>query len=147
VIVDYAHTPDALENVLTTIKNIRTGNEQVYTLIGCGGDRDKTKRPTMAAIACAYSDQVILTSDNPRTEDPNTIIEDMMKGVDGVHYKKTNSNANRKEAIKQAIIQAQPKDIILIAGKGHETYQEINGVRHDFDDLEIAKEILQKLSK
>jgi len=147
VIVDYAHTPDALENVLTTIKNIRTGNEQVFTLVGCGGDRDKTKRPTMASIACHYSDQVILTSDNPRTEDPNTIIEDMMKGVDGVHYKKTNSNTNRKEAIKQAISQAQPKDIILIAGKGHETYQEINGVRHDFDDLEIAKEILQKLSK
>ncbi len=147
VIVDYAHTPDALENVLSTISNIRTGNERVFTLVGCGGDRDKTKRPTMAAIACEYSDTVILTSDNPRTEDPEVIIEDMMAGVSGVHYKKTTSNSNRREAIKQAISNAESNDIILIAGKGHETYQEINGVKHDFDDLEIAKEILLKLSK
>lgn len=146
-IVDYAHTPDALENVLKTIKNIRTGNETVYTLVGCGGDRDKTKRPTMAKIACDLSDKVILTSDNPRTEDPDKIIEDMMVGVDGVHFKKTLSIANRREAIKTACSQAESNDIILIAGKGHETYQEIHGVRHDFDDLEITKEILQKLNK
>jgi UDP-N-acetylmuramoyl-L-alanyl-D-glutamate--2,6-diaminopimelate ligase len=146
-IVDYAHTPDALENVLKTIKNIRTGNETVYTVIGCGGDRDKTKRPVMAKIACDLSDKVILTSDNPRTEDPEVIIEDMMKGVDGVNFKKTISITNRKEAIKNACAQAEKGDILLIAGKGHETYQEINGIRHDFDDLEITKELLIKLQK
>lgn len=146
-IVDYAHTPDALENVLKTIKNIRTGNETVITVVGCGGDRDKTKRPTMAAIACEFSDKVILTSDNPRTEDPDQIIEEMMKGVDGVHFKKTLSITNRKEAIKTACTLAEKDDIILIAGKGHETYQEVNGVRHDFDDLEITKELLIKLQK
>lgn len=147
VIVDYAHTPDALENVLKTIKNIRTGNETVFTVVGCGGDRDKTKRPTMAGIACELSDKVIFTSDNPRTEDPEQIIEDMMKGVDGVHFKKTLSITNRKEAIKTACSLAEKEDIILIAGKGHETYQEINGVRHDFDDLEITKDVLIKLQK
>lgn len=146
-IVDYAHTPDALENVLKTIKNIRTGNETVFTLVGCGGDRDATKRPTMAQIACELSDKVVLTSDNPRTEDPAKIIEEMMTGVDGVNYKKTLCITSRKEAIKSACSMAEEGDIILIAGKGHETYQEINGVRHDFDDLEILKEILKKFQK
>ncbi len=146
-IVDYAHTPDALDNVLSTIKNIRTGNETVYTLVGCGGDRDRTKRPTMAKIACEGSDKVVLTSDNPRTEDPDAIIEEMMTGVGGEHYKKTMSISNRKEAIKTACQMAEPGDIILIAGKGHETYQEVNGVKHDFDDLEILKETLIKLDK
>lgn len=146
-IVDYAHTPDALENVLKTIKNIRTGNETVFSLVGCGGDRDTTKRPTMATIACALSDKVVLTSDNPRTEDPDQIIEEMMNGVGGEHFKKTISITNRKEAIKYACAAAEPEDIILIAGKGHETYQEVNGVKHDFDDLEVLKELLQKLDK
>lgn len=146
-IVDYAHTPDALENVLSTIGNIRTGNETVFTLVGCGGDRDRTKRPVMAKIACEGSDKVILTSDNPRTEDPEAIIEEMMTGVGGEHYKKTMSISSRKDAIKTACQMAEPDDIILIAGKGHETYQEINGVKHDFDDLEILKEILTKLDK
>lgn len=146
-IVDYAHTPDALENVLDTIGNIRTGNETVFTIVGCGGDRDRTKRPVMAKIACEGSDKVVLTSDNPRTEDPEAIIEEMMTGVGGEHFKKTMSISNRKEAIKAACQMAEPNDIILIAGKGHETYQEINGVKHDFDDLEILTEILIKLDK
>jgi len=146
-IVDYAHTPDALENVLSTIGNIRTGNETVFTLVGCGGDRDRTKRPVMAKIACEGSDKVVLTSDNPRTEDPDAIIEEMMTGVGGEHYKKTMSISSRKDAIKTACQMAESDDIILIAGKGHETYQEINGVKHDFDDLEILKEILTKLDK
>lgn len=146
-IVDYAHTPDALENVLKTISNIRTKNETVFTVVGCGGDRDRTKRPTMAKIACELSDKVMLTSDNPRTEDPEAIIDEMMKGVEPQHFKKTLSITKRKEAIKTAASMAEKDDIILIAGKGHETYQEINGVRHDFDDLEILKEILQKLDK
>jgi len=146
-IVDYAHTPDALENVLNTINNIRTGNETVFTLVGCGGDRDRTKRPVMASIACELSDKVILTSDNPRTENPDAIIEEMITGVGGEHFKKTLSISNRKEAIKTACTMAEKDDIILIAGKGHETYQEINGVKHDFDDLEILKELLIKMNK
>lgn len=146
-IVDYAHTPDALENVLKTISNIRTKNETVFTVVGCGGDRDKSKRPTMAKIACEWSDKVMLTSDNPRTENPETIIADMMKGVEPHHFKKSLCITNRGEAIKTAASMAEKDDIILIAGKGHESYQEINGVRHDFDDLEILKEILQKLDK
>lgn len=146
-IVDYAHTPDALENVLKTIENIRTKNETVFTVVGCGGDRDRTKRPTMAAIACEYSDKVILTSDNPRTEDPNAIIEEMMTGVDGTNFKKTLSITDRAQAIKTAIAMAEKDDIILVAGKGHEKYQEINGVRHDFDDLAIIKELFEKLEK
>lgn len=146
-IVDYAHTPDALENVLSTIKNIRTGNETLYTIVGCGGDRDKTKRPEMAKISCELSDKVILTSDNPRTENPEAILDDMMKGVGGEHFRKTLRITDRSEAIKAACLQAEPGDIILIAGKGHETYQEINGVKHDFDDLEILKELLIKLEK
>ncbi|MDX1445497.1 UDP-N-acetylmuramoyl-L-alanyl-D-glutamate--2,6-diaminopimelate ligase, partial [Lishizhenia sp.] len=146
-IVDYAHTPDALANVLGTINNIRTKNETVFTIVGCGGDRDKTKRPLMAGIACEKSDKVVITSDNPRTENPETIIEEMMAGVEGQHFKKTLSITNRKEAIKTAISMAQPNDIILIAGKGHETYQEINGVKHDFDDMAITKELFKKLDK
>lgn len=146
-IVDYAHTPDALENVLKTIKNIRTGNEVVTTIVGCGGDRDKTKRPKMAEIACELSDKVVITSDNPRTENPDTIIEDMMKGVGGQHFKKTLSITNRKEAIKSACIQAESGDIILIAGKGHEKYQDINGVKHHFDDMETVLELLKILEK
>lgn len=146
-IVDYAHTPDALENVLKTIDNIRTRNETVYTVVGCGGDRDVTKRPEMAKIACALSDKVILTSDNPRSESPDAIIEEMMAGVDGVSFKKTLSITDRAQAIKTAISMAQEKDIILIAGKGHEKYQEINGVRHDFDDMAITIELFNKLNK
>lgn len=146
-IIDYAHTPDALENVLKTIANIRTGNETVFTVVGCGGDRDKTKRPKMAEIACEMGDRVILTSDNPRTEDPAAIIEDMMAGVGGHNFKKTISITDRKEAIKTAISLSEPGDIILVAGKGHETYQEINGVKHDFDDKAIVNELFIKLEK
>ena len=146
-IVDYAHTPDALENVLKTIENIRTRNEQLITVVGCGGDRDKTKRPIMAKIASELSDKVIFTSDNPRTENPETIIEEMEKGVEPQNFKKTLSIIDRKQAIKTACQLANSGDIILIAGKGHETYQEINGVRHDFDDMKIVKEILEQLNK
>jgi UDP-N-acetylmuramoyl-L-alanyl-D-glutamate--2,6-diaminopimelate ligase len=134
-IVDYAHTPDAIMNVLSTITDFRTGNEQVITVIGCGGDRDKTKRPLMARAAAALSDRVILTSDNPRSESPEAIIDDMRAGLDPIALRKCMSNVNRREAIRMAVSFASaPGDIILLAGKGHETYQEINGVRHDFDD-------------
>ena len=146
-IVDYAHTPDALENVLKTIEDIRTKNEQLITVVGCGGDRDKTKRPIMANIASSMSDKAIFTSDNPRTENPETIIEEMEKGVEPQNFKKTISILDRKQAIKTACQFANPNDIILIAGKGHETYQEINGVRHDFDDLQIVTELLKQLNK
>ena len=146
-IVDYAHTPDALENVLKTINDIRTKNEQLITVVGCGGDRDKTKRPVMAGIAADLSDKIIITSDNPRTENPETIIEEMEAGVAPQNYKKTVSIVDRKQAIKTACQLAQANDIILIAGKGHETYQEINGVRHDFDDMKIVKEMLEQLNK
>lgn len=146
-IVDYAHTPDALENVLQTIENIRTKNEQLITVVGCGGDRDKTKRPVMANIASTLSDKAIFTSDNPRTENPEIIIQEMEKGVEPQNFKKTISILDRKQAIKTACQLANPNDIILIAGKGHETYQEINGVRYDFDDLQIVTELLQQLNK
>jgi UDP-N-acetylmuramoyl-L-alanyl-D-glutamate--2,6-diaminopimelate ligase len=146
-IVDYAHTPDALENVLKTINDIRTKNEQLITVVGCGGDRDKTKRPIMANIATQMSDKVIITSDNPRTENPSTIIAEMEAGVEPQNYKKSLSIEDRKQAIKTACQLANPNDIILIAGKGHETYQEINGVRHDFDDMKIVKEFLEQLNK
>jgi len=135
-IVDYAHTPDAVQNVLSTIHDIRKGNEKVITVIGCGGDRDKTKRPIMAKVACEWSDKVILTSDNPRTEDPAQIIKDMEEGVDPAFKRNTLSIADRKEAIKTACHLARPGDIILLAGKGHEKYQEINGVKNHFDDME-----------
>jgi UDP-N-acetylmuramoyl-L-alanyl-D-glutamate--2,6-diaminopimelate ligase len=146
-IVDYAHTPDALENVLKTIANIRTKNEKVFTVAGCGGDRDKAKRPKMATIACEMSDKVILTSDNPRSEDPNVILDEMMEGVEGQHFKKVLSIVDRAQAIKTAVAMAEKGDIILIAGKGHEKYQEIKGVKHDFDDMQITIELFQKLEK
>lgn len=145
-IVDYAHTPDALKNVLSTINDIRTGNEQVITVVGCGGDRDAAKRPEMANIACKGSDRVVITSDNPRTEDPNAIIREMEKGVEPIDFKKTLSITDRREAIKAATSMAKPGDIILVAGKGHEKYQEINGERFDFDDVEVLSEMLQMLS-
>jgi len=146
-IVDYAHTPDALDNVLKTINDIRTKNEQLLTVVGCGGNRDKTKRPIMAKIATDLSDKAILTSDNPRNEDPEVILDEMEKGVEAHNYKKILRISDRKQAIKTACQLAQPNDIILIAGKGHETYQEINGVRHHFDDMETVKEILEQLGK
>ncbi|MFM2230821.1 MAG: UDP-N-acetylmuramoyl-L-alanyl-D-glutamate--2,6-diaminopimelate ligase [Bacteroidota bacterium] len=146
-IVDYAHTPDALENVLKTIADIRSKNEQLITVVGCGGDRDKTKRPVMAQIASELSDQVIFTSDNPRTEDPAQILAEMEAGVEPQNFKKTVSILDRKQAIKTACQMAKANDILLIAGKGHETYQEINGVRHDFDDMQIVKELLELLNK
>jgi UDP-N-acetylmuramoyl-L-alanyl-D-glutamate--2,6-diaminopimelate ligase len=146
-IVDYAHTPDALENVISTINDIRTKNEQLITIVGCGGDRDKAKRPIMAEIAARLSDKIIITSDNPRTENPKTIIAEMEAGVAPNDFKKMLSIEDRLQAIKTACQLANPKDIILIAGKGHETYQEINGVRHDFDDMKIVNEILIQLNK
>jgi len=146
-IVDYAHTPDALENVVSTINDIRTKNEQLITIVGCGGDRDKAKRPIMAEIAARLSDKIIITSDNPRTENPKTIIAEMEAGVAPNDFKKMLSIEDRLQAIKTACQLANPKDIILIAGKGHETYQEINGVRHDFDDMKIVNEILIQLNK
>lgn len=146
-IVDYAHTPDALDNVLKTIADIRTKNEQLITVVGCGGNRDKTKRPIMAKIATDLSDKAILTADNPRNEDPEVILDEMEKGVEPQNYKKMLRITDRKQAIKTACQLAQPNDIILIAGKGHETYQEINGVRHHFDDMETVKEILDQLNK
>ena len=144
-IIDYAHTPDALKNVLETVKEIRSGSEQVITLLGCGGDRDSAKRPIMAAIACEYSNKVILTSDNPRTEDPEEILNQMQAGVNPVDVKKVLRITDRREAIKIACSFSSKGDIILIAGKGHEKYQEINGVKHDFDDLEILKETIKIL--
>ena len=146
-IVDYAHTPDALQNVLETINNIRTKNEELITVVGCGGDRDWTKRPKMGHIASALSTKVIFTSDNPRTEDPDKIIEEVEAGVEPQNFKKITSITSRKQAIRTACQMAGKGDIILIAGKGHETYQEINGVRSDFDDLKIVTEFLKELKK
>ncbi|MDC8003201.1 UDP-N-acetylmuramoyl-L-alanyl-D-glutamate--2,6-diaminopimelate ligase [Aureisphaera galaxeae] len=146
-IVDYAHTPDALKNVLETINAIRTGNETLITVVGCGGDRDAAKRPKMANIATQLSNKVIFTSDNPRTEDPQQIIDEMEAGVSPEHFKKTLSIVDRKQAIKTACQMAEEGDIILVAGKGHETYQEINGVRKDFDDFKIVNELLTALNK
>lgn len=141
-IVDYAHTPDALENVLKTIHDIRTGNEQVITIIGCGGDRDAAKRPVMARIACEMSDRVILTSDNPRSEDPNEILKQMQEGVEARFSRNVLTISDRREAIRTAVALARPGDIVLVAGKGHEKYQEIKGVKHPFDDMEVLKENL-----
>ena len=143
-IVDYAHTPDALENVLKTINSIRTGNEHLITVVGAGGDRDTAKRPLMARIAGELSSKLILTSDNPRSEDPEEIINQMKKGIEPIDYKKLLVITNRKEAINTACALAQPGDIILVAGKGHEKYQEIQGVRHPFDDKKILEEVLIK---
>ena len=146
-IIDYAHTPDALKNVLETINSIRTKNETLITVVGCGGDRDKAKRPKMAHIASTLSTKVIFTSDNPRTEDPEKIIIEMEVGVEAQNLKKTMSISNRKQAIKTACQLAEPNDIILVAGKGHETYQDIGGVQVEFNDYEITEEFLKQLNK
>ena len=146
-IVDYAHTPDALKNVLETINDIRTKNEELITVIGAGGDRDTTKRPKMGNIASALSTKAIITSDNPRSENPEAIIEQIEAGVEPIHYKRILSITDRKQAIKTACQLANAGDIILIAGKGHETYQEINGERFDFDDYKIVQETLKQLNK
>ncbi|RAI98465.1 UDP-N-acetylmuramoylalanyl-D-glutamate--2,6-diaminopimelate ligase [Chitinophaga skermanii] len=146
-IVDYAHTPDALLNVLATIKNLRQGHEQIITVVGCGGDRDKTKRPIMAEVSAEHSDKVIFTSDNPRSEDPAEIIREMEVGVAAHLRKKTISIQDRKEAIKTAISLAGKDDIVLVAGKGHEKYQEIHGVKHPFDDKKVLEEMFQLLGK
>ncbi len=146
-IVDYAHTPDALLNVLATIKKLRRGNEKIITVVGCGGDRDKTKRPVMAEVACEYSDKVIFTSDNPRSEDPLAILKDMEAGLTVVTKKKAISIADRKEAIKTAVNLAGKDDIILVAGKGHEKYQDIKGVKHEFDDKQVLNEMFEMLEK
>ncbi len=143
-IVDYAHTPDALENVLTTIDELKEGNSKVITVVGCGGDRDRTKRPMMAEIACRYSDKVILTSDNPRTENPDDILKEMQAGVGPTMKKKVITVADRAEAISFGCHLAESNDIILVAGKGHENYQEINGVKHHFNDRE---ELIQKFKQ
>jgi UDP-N-acetylmuramoyl-L-alanyl-D-glutamate--2,6-diaminopimelate ligase len=145
-IVDYAHTPDAVQNVLSTIQDIRKGTEQVITVIGCGGDRDKAKRPVMAKVACDWSTKVVLTSDNPRSEVPEQIIRDMEEGVMPSNKKKTLSIADRREAIRTACHLAKPGDIILVAGKGHEKYQDIAGVKLPFDDKEILTEFLNLMS-
>ncbi|MEP1490084.1 MAG: UDP-N-acetylmuramoyl-L-alanyl-D-glutamate--2,6-diaminopimelate ligase [Algibacter sp.] len=146
-IIDYAHTPDALKNVLETINSIRTKNEELITVVGCGGDRDKTKRPKMGNIATVLSTKVIFTSDNPRSENPEAILNDIEKGVEPQNFKKALTISDRKQAIKTACQLAQPNDIILIAGKGHETYQEIKGERFDFDDYKTVKKMLKQLQK
>ncbi len=146
-IVDYAHTPDALLNVLATINKLRRGNETLFTVIGCGGNRDKAKRPLMAMVACEHSDKVLLTSDNPRNEEPMQIIRDMEVGIPVNHKKKYICIADRKEAIRTACSIAADGDIILVAGKGHEKYQEINGVKYDFDDKEILQEMFNLFEK
>lgn len=146
-IVDYAHTPDALLNVLATIKRLKKGFEQVITVIGCGGDRDRTKRPVMARVACEHSDRVVFTSDNPRSEDPLEILKEMEEGLEPAARRKYLSIAERKEAIKTAISLAQPQDIILVAGKGHEKYQDIKGVKHHFDDKEVVIGLFDLLGK
>lgn len=146
-IVDYAHTPDALDNVLKTINGVRTGGEQLITVVGCGGNRDTTKRPIMAKMAVQESDKAILTSDNPRFEDPEEILKDMQAGVGPTERRKTLTIVDRKEAIRTACMLSQPGDIILIAGKGHEDYQEIKGVKHHFDDAEVVTEFLTELNQ
>lgn len=146
-IVDYAHTPDALKNVLETINSIRTGNEELITVMGCGGDRDVEKRPKMGLIAASLSTKVIFTSDNPRSENPEAIISQIEAGVPAEHYKRTLSITDRKQAIKTACQMADRNDIILVAGKGHESYQEVNGERFDFDDFKILNEFITALNK
>jgi UDP-N-acetylmuramoyl-L-alanyl-D-glutamate--2,6-diaminopimelate ligase len=146
-IIDYAHTPDALVNVLLTIQKLRKGHEQVITVVGCGGDRDKTKRPVMAEAACEYSTKAILTSDNPRSEDPLEILKDMEAGLSSSSKRKCISIAERREAIKTAVSLSKPEDIILVAGKGHEKYQEIKGVKHPFDDKQVLLEMFELLGK
>ncbi|KFF14382.1 UDP-N-acetylmuramoylalanyl-D-glutamate--2,6-diaminopimelate ligase [Chryseobacterium soli] len=146
-IVDYAHTPDALENILDSINDIRTKNERLITVFGCGGDRDHSKRPKMGNIAAKKSTLAIITSDNPRTEDPAQIIKEIEAGVEPQNFSKYTSIPDRREAIKMAIKFAEPRDIVLVAGKGHETYQEINGIKHHFDDKEVINELWKLMSK
>jgi UDP-N-acetylmuramoyl-L-alanyl-D-glutamate--2,6-diaminopimelate ligase len=146
-IVDYAHTPDALEKVLATIAQVREGKAKIYAIVGCGGDRDRTKRPVMAKAAVKGSDQTIFTSDNPRTENPETIIAEMKEGIDPAEMKKTLSISDRKEAIRTAIRMAEPGDIILVAGKGHEKYQEINGVKQPFDDKQVLDDAIKEFDR
>ncbi|MBD0332239.1 MAG: UDP-N-acetylmuramoyl-L-alanyl-D-glutamate--2,6-diaminopimelate ligase, partial [Chitinophagaceae bacterium] len=146
-IVDYAHTPDALLNVLTTIKKLRKGIEKIITVVGCGGDRDKTKRPVMGEVACEHSDKAVFTSDNPRTEDPLEILKDMERTLNTAQRRKYISIPDRREAIKTAVSMAQAEDIVLVAGKGHEKYQEIKGVKHHFDDKEVLQEVFELLDK
>jgi UDP-N-acetylmuramoyl-L-alanyl-D-glutamate--2,6-diaminopimelate ligase len=146
-IVDYAHTPDALDNVLKTINGVRTGNEQLITVVGCGGNRDKTKRPIMAKLAVNESNKAIFTSDNPRFEDPMEILREMQAGVGPSEVRKTLTIEDRREAIKTAVMLSKKGDIILIAGKGHEDYQEIKGVKHHFDDAEVVTEMLEQLTR
>ncbi len=146
-IIDYAHTPDALLNVLATIKNLRQGEEKILTVVGCGGDRDKTKRPVMAEVACEHSDKIFFTSDNPRNEDPNEIIKNMEVGVNITCRKKYISIADRKEAIKTAVSFSKREDIVLVAGKGHEKYQEIKGIKYPFDDKAVLAEMFELLGK
>ena len=145
-IIDYAHSPDAVQNILSTVHDVRKGKEKVITVLGCGGDRDTTKRPIMAKTACEWSDKVIFTSDNPRSEDPAQIIKDMEEGVDPAFRRHTISIVDRREAIKTAVHLAQPGDIVVVAGKGHEKYQEIKGVRTHFDDKEVLQEIFEMMS-
>jgi UDP-N-acetylmuramoyl-L-alanyl-D-glutamate--2,6-diaminopimelate ligase len=145
-IVDYAHTPDALKNVLETIANFRSGKENVITVVGCGGNRDKTKRPLMGSIAVRFSDKVVLTSDNPRDEEPMEIIKEIQAGIGPSDSKKTLVIADREEAIKTACMMAKEHDIVLVAGKGHETYQEIKGVKYPFDDREVVGRMLKLFS-
>ncbi len=146
-IVDYAHTPDALLNVLATIKILKKGFEKVITVVGCGGNRDTSKRPLMAEVACEYSDKVIFTSDNPRFEDPFQILKDIEAGVHAAAKKKVITIADRREAIKTAVSLSSKEDIVLIAGKGHEKYQEIKGVKHDFDDKKVLREMFELMEK
>ncbi len=146
-IIDYAHTPDALLNVLATIKKLRQGHEKIITVIGCGGNRDKTKRPLMAEVACEHSDKVILTSDNPRNEKPEDILKDMEAGINVVARRKYITIADRREAIKTAVSLSSKEDIVLVAGKGHEKYQEIDGVKYDFDDKVVLREMFELLGK
>lgn len=146
-IVDYAHTPDALLNVLSTIQKLRKGHETVITVVGCGGDRDKTKRPVMGEVACEHSDKVIFTSDNPRSEEPQQIVKDMEEGLNTAAKRKYLSIVDRREAIKTAVTLANKEDIILIAGKGHEKYQEIKGVKYPFDDKQVLKEMFEMLDR
>lgn len=146
-IIDYAHTPDALINVLATINQLRVAGQQVITVVGCGGDRDKTKRPIMAEVACEHSDKAIFTADNPRSEDPEEILNEMEAGLTAPQRRKALRITDRKEAIKTACSLAQPGDIILVAGKGHETYQEIKGVKHPFDDRIVLTDAFKLLNK
>jgi len=146
-IIDYAHTPDALLNVLATIKKLREGHEQIITVVGCGGDRDKIKRPLMAEVTCEHSDKVVFTSDNPRSEDPLQILTDMETGLNTAAKRKYVSVPDRKEAIKLAVSMAKPGDIVLVAGKGHEKYQEIKGVKHPFDDKQVMREMFELYEK